>query len=693
MKNLQIWLRNVENNGIIMQDRGICMNHQNILRLALVLSNDQAKSFKTNLLKIIKIVLTDNYPNEITIYEILSSIKENFLLEFSENEILNAITEDKNIIIKNNSDKMQISCRITPNFYEKIEKTETNTIENIISIFLTESNYVSIVDLENCREIILRFLYYTFNNDVKTVLNLMNKNSKYEVEFPKQDFTAEEATLINCFLNWNNQEKNEMILNLVSACYNYCMLTIKKDDKSFSNVFSGKIFYLDANVIFRLAGFNKKERQDVMQSFIKKCKSSGIEIRYTNITFDEIKNTISTHVKALSHVLQNNQPINPEAVSKLDSKYNYLDFYEIYYNWTSKPQNSVGDYEAFEKYLLNTIKRCCNKFKYEYFDSYDTPKNHEDFTQLCSEFSEYKYSKYKTVANKAVCTDINNYLYVVKKENWENANSFVELKNFFITADHCLTEWAALKRPGAVPIFVLPSVWYSILLKYKGRTANDYEAFCKFLNIRVHSEDDPQLQYKRKILMHIMNLNEPSEIKEEIIYDIENSLEQNTNEEVEPEVLVEEALNNTVSKRVAIEINKVSENYKNELDEAKKINLREQQELLQKGENLGVEKYIKMQSNRIAKRNRWIKFSLWVIIVFGLLCLLGLFVKMLFLGKLEETSTIISWYSKNATAIGWIGSLISALFFVLNLILKTLNILPTDEKYIADKLLEKYNNQ
>lgn len=69
MKNLQIWLRKMENDGKIMQDRGICMNNHNTLRLALVLSNDQAKSLKTNLLKIIKIVLADNYPNEITIYK------------------------------------------------------------------------------------------------------------------------------------------------------------------------------------------------------------------------------------------------------------------------------------------------------------------------------------------------------------------------------------------------------------------------------------------------------------------------------------------------------------------------------------------------------------------------------------------------------------------------------------------------
>ena len=58
----------------------------------------------------------------------------------------------------------------------------------------------------------------------------------------------------------------------------------------------------------------------------------------------------------------------------------------------------------------------------------------------------------------------------------------------------------------------------------------------------------------------------------------------------------------------------------------------------------------------------------------GLLGLIGLLIKMLFLGKLEETSSIISWYNKNATAIGWIGGLLSALSFILSLILKSLNI-------------------
>ena len=39
------------------------------------------------------------------------------------------------------------------------------------------------------------------------------------------------------------------------------------------------------------------------------------------------------------------------------------------------------------------------------------------------------------------------------------------------------------ENKGDIPTFVLPSVWYSTLLKYKNRTENDYGAFCKFLSM------------------------------------------------------------------------------------------------------------------------------------------------------------------------------------------------------------------
>lgn len=84
--------------------------------------------------------------------------------------------------------------------------------------------------------------------------------------------------MLNKFLNWNNKGKNKIIFFAASYAVDYCMLTVRKNYNSYNSIFQGKIFYLDANVIFRLAGINNQERKVVISSFIDKSIEQGISI-------------------------------------------------------------------------------------------------------------------------------------------------------------------------------------------------------------------------------------------------------------------------------------------------------------------------------------------------------------------------------------------------------------------------------
>lgn len=58
---------------------------------------------------------------------------------------------------------------------------------------------------------------------------MLDKNSDIEdntIEI--EEFNSDEELIINNFLNWDNKDKNEFILNMVTSCYDYCMLTIKR---------------------------------------------------------------------------------------------------------------------------------------------------------------------------------------------------------------------------------------------------------------------------------------------------------------------------------------------------------------------------------------------------------------------------------------------------------------------------------
>lgn len=527
---------------------------------------------------------------------------------------------------------------------------------------------------------------------------LLDRKSNEAKNFcDEEKFNCEEATLINDFLNWNNREKNELILNLISSCYDYCMLTVKKDDRSYESVFNKKTFYLDSNVIFRLAGFNKKERQDVMQTFIHKCELAGIKIKYTNFTKEEIKSTIKHNVNIISRTFGQSTPIAPEAVSILDSQYSSFDFYEKYYEWTSKLKNSPGDFHSFERYLNKQVEKCCENFTMEIFDSYNTIKNRELFKQKCSEFSRFKKERYKVTNKKAIETDINNYLYLLDKKNNGQANSFTELNSFFITADHCLTEWTLQNRPGSIPIFVLPSVWYSILLKYKGRTENDYEAFCKFLNIRIAPENDELYCNKTIMLAKVLELSEPKEIKEEIIYDINSKLSE-YNVEDNPEDVVNKSIN-SVTKRYVNEavkraneendekFSRFCEDYENQINN-KFI------EGKNSGYELGVkkekERQIKKETDKILKRNKCIKIILLVVCVLFLLVFLFTLLTWFFRESIDNNSQFMLWVSNNSIALQIIAFIISLIFGLMRIIFSKLDIFSENRDTIHNRVKIKY---
>ena len=66
----------------------------------------------------------------------------------------------------------------------------------------------------------------------------------------------------------------------------------------------GKKFYIDANVIYRLMGINNESRRKAMKEFVEKCRETGIELLYTNVTYKELTETFVYYVDKIKQVLQ-----------------------------------------------------------------------------------------------------------------------------------------------------------------------------------------------------------------------------------------------------------------------------------------------------------------------------------------------------------------------------------------------------
>lgn len=574
------------------------MKKESFLRIQLIMQDNGATSFESNLAKMISVVLF-NTSTKLTIGEIKNELLNSYELEFTDEEIENAINKKHSGILKEQQ-KIQISRH--SNTYDLVQdyyllssemvdkykrKLDNNYEDQVIERFLNENNDV-IYSVEEFKGILHNFLYGVFNSNKDTLMLFMNETSKVISGTDEVDeFKEVQKRAINTFLNWNNPHKDQLIYQTVSYCVEYCLLNVKKGYSSFQNIFRGKKFYLDTNVILRLAGINNEERKTVITSFIKKCKENGIQLLYTNYTYQEIKDTIHRNIAEVKKIMNGHRMVSGKHWKYYSKPSTNLDFIELYDNWCKEPGSDYADYSMFEKSIMRTIENILREFKKEEYLGYEK-KGDSDYKPLTEELSAYKKDHGANHYEKSISTDINNFMYVrnLRKRNGLNIS---DIKEYLISTDANLCNWSKEVMPGTIPIAVLPSVWYSLILKFKGRANDDYKAFNLFLNLRFKTQDTPLDNQKDRILRLVQNLNEPTDIKNLILDEIADKINSNSLEQVNPEKIIDEAKNSVILN----EIDKRFQQYKgNAIDEIdKQVEIRTLHSLAEARANKRVRSY------------------------------------------------------------------------------------------------------
>lgn len=645
------------------------MKQSDFLRLALLLSDGEAVTFKRNLAKLVKFVLFENYGNSLTISGIIQQINERYSLCFADNEIKSAIlSANESIVeIRSTKDPVYFTYTISPKEYERQLNCFTDdALTPFIEEFLSGNQGEGFISCDALKQVIYRFLYQGFNSNIQTVLSLMNYHGEIkEWDLGEKGFTDKEIVSLNAFLNWQNAEKNALLFKYVSFCYEYCVMTVKKDKTSFASIFRGKEFYLDANIIFRLAGFNKAERKDAVTAFLDKCKECGVNINYTNFTRTEIDNTLEHHVLAIKNLLGGAAPISIEAMQVLSSKYANLDFYEHYVNWTKNPKNKIGDYSAFLADLKRQVSQCTAGIKFRATETFDQAKTKEKFGELTKDLTAFKTSRNKGTYEGSIRVDIENYLYMQKLTEGNRSINFFDEKYFFITADHAYIDWSREKTPGAIQLFILPSVWYSIMLKYHGRTDDDYTSFCHFLNQRISLTPDKLQTQKTQMLARVIEMDESVKIKEEIIFDIGRRLSDTTDAVSDIESFVEDSHTKVTEGKVTEAVQQLREEHERdtnrifqETDEKVK---REKEKGYQEGTAHGRNEILYGQAKRIVARNKVIHITLIILAIISVTATAGVLIYQAYTGT-GISVPILSVIEKNPI----ISSIISGAFILLS---------------------------
>ena len=452
-----------------------------LLRLALVVNTSHSK-FIDNLTNIIIYVLytCNSEKKQIKIEDLPKAIEEVSGLEFTIKEIQQAIKEQGTFFCETKGKVLVL----TEAGNRKIHIENRRKFENIINRYIEEYSIGKQAD--EVKKFIYEFLYNSIRNNIEALLNVATGTDSSKTLIYSETLDNEDRKVINDFIEWDDEQKNELLYEIISFAVDYCCLTVKKDKTNFSTLLQGKTFYLDTNILFRMLGLNNEQRKEAILQFINKCKESKIKLRITPFTKTETLNSIQYHVKQVKKIMQGYTGTG-DALSKLYDKSNYEDgFLTVYLEWAMK--NGIhGHYDDFHKYLQKEFYELTNEIRTVDADNIQIQEG------MLDDYLGWKDGK--TTKENAEY-DIKNLIFVDKIRKQKSDTIGWNVGEYLITADHKLIKWADRNFSKENPIAVLPSVWYSMLLKLQGRAKNDVKAFSEFIKIR-YIQDKPteNIQY------------------------------------------------------------------------------------------------------------------------------------------------------------------------------------------------------
>lgn len=471
--------------------------NDNVFRLAAMLYKDENyDSSRENIIrKIIEsIFLEDN--SKRTMFEIIEICRLHYNLTFTEREVKNVIYSNTDrFIIKRKETGNNIKICLTGKRIQTLKEHEGLWIENYIDEFLEKVEYE---DKINAKEILYRFLYEVFTSNYKSYQYFLNKkNVDGEFSVDLKNYNEEEKRLINDFLNLDNEDKDKAIFDIVSLSLEYCILTGNSKQVYIQGI-QNKVFYLDSNIIYRAIGINGESRKELTLRFLEKCKNNNIKLTISKHSEQEFKDSIGLYLKKINSY--GHRKINSNIYNEHSERY---DVYTFYYEWCSGRRNN--DITLFQAHINSLYSELLDRFKIrvdfvEYFKDDD-----EELIEIISSITSCKGES----SNIILEYDAKNILALKRLRYRTNDlnKKLLETKYYIISTDQVLKEWDYRVNSNKTPLILLPSQWLAIMLRFVGRTSDDYKSFVSFLNLR-QSEDSIDSEKLHAILSGISELTE-----------------------------------------------------------------------------------------------------------------------------------------------------------------------------------------
>lgn len=644
-----------------------------IVRFAYVVDGLNSGKLNKILNRMIVSVLFDSTRN-LTAQEIVAEISSTYELDFSSEEIKKAICENKEQYYFDD-DKELGRFQLSDKGRKVADQINYHTnLESCVDLFLSENtiNFKLKLDLIND---INTYFYYIFNSDKELILSLIS--SKKPPLFDLKEF--KNSTLLDMFLNWNNDEKNELLIKVCRASFDYCTLTLK--DNSNTNIFKGKRFYVDTNVLFSLIGINGMNVKKVTQKFVEKCNELSILLIFTNLTYREATNTIDSLVDRFKNYFATVNYGNSEMWRTFFPNSSYSALFDLYSRWCKQKSGRSGNYDGFREELHERLFQLTSQFQQETIPSDFEEKNNEKLSTNITLYDEFKITLGRKRTESSIKHDVIHYMYIESKRN-TNSVTIKDQNNLFITFDTSMCRWASKNNNGVVPLILPISTVYSLLLRFCARTTDDIKSFGNFIQLSVNQNfySDEFYSIKKSLIDEVNKLEEPNEVKERILFISNEILTNSTKTYVTNEEIVEAVKQGTNS--FFAELDKQHNVELAKKDEEKEI---EKSEAYNKGLTEGEDSVYKDFASRIKNRNHIINNFIFYFILCGLSILLLVF------GIIDMVKNSTCTFSGLFMFLGTAATVILAFLKPFKiLVMKFLNLIFSEE---LDKILSNIKNK
>lgn len=529
-----------------------------IVRFAYIVDGLNSGKFTKILSRMIISILFESNRN-LTVQEIATEIHSIYDLDFSSEDIKKAILENEAyFFFDENKDltRYQLSDK---GIKTADQITFGVNLDSCVDKFIFENNINPNLKTDLTNDINMYF-YYVFNSNTELILKLISSNKPPLFEI--KDFSN--STLLNMFLNWQNDEKNELLIKICRASFDYCTLTLK--DNSNTNIFKGKRFYLDTNVLFSLIGINGDNVKKVTEKFIEKCNELSILLCITNLTNKEGVNTINNLVDRFKSYFSTVNYGNSEIWRSFFPNSSYSALFDLYSNWCKGKRGRSGDYDGFRDELQQKLFTLTSKFQQETIPSDFEEKNSDKITSNVSKYDEFKMSLGRKRAASSIEHDVIHYLYLESKRN-TGSLTIENQNNLFITFDSSMCRWASKNDNGVVPLILPISTVYSLLLRFCARTKDDIKSFGNFIQVSINQNfySDEYYSIKKCLIDEVNKLEEPKEVKEKILF-------------ISNDILMHSAKNNVTNQEVVEAVKQGTNSFFEELDKQHNADLAKKDE-------------------------------------------------------------------------------------------------------------------